>query len=151
MNFRGLVNFRENAVWLDISYDSSTYEYTQERPMMDGMDLFHNLSGAVCLWLGISMLALMEVFELLSYICLSSNVTPKKSTSVTGMNGLGGVDGFSPYAVDDADMYGPPATYFPPDSSSFACVDDGIGPAAYVPDENAPRSASLENVKFCSD
>ncbi|KAH7718196.1 degenerin unc-8 [Aphelenchoides avenae] len=143
--------YSENAVWIDISYDSSTYEYTNERPVMDGMDLFHNLSGAVCLWLGISMVALMEIVELLSYICLSSGFSPKKSPSVADMNGLGGADGFSPYAVDEADMYGPPATYFPPDSSSFAYVDAGTGPAAYVPHENAPRSASLTNAKFCSD
>ncbi|KAH7713120.1 hypothetical protein AAVH_19519 [Aphelenchoides avenae] len=115
------------------------------------MDLFHNLSGAVCLWLGISMVALMEIVELLSYICLSSGFSPKKSPSVADMNGMGGADGFSPYAVDEADMYGPPPTYFPPDSSSFAYVDAGTGPAAYVPHENAPRSASLTNAKFCSD
>ncbi|KAH7718201.1 degenerin unc-8 [Aphelenchoides avenae] len=109
--------FSENAVWIDISYDSSTYEYTSERPVMNGMDLFHNLSGAVCLWLGISMVALMEIVELLSYICLSSGFSPKKSPSVADMNGMVGADGFSPYAVDDADIYGPPATYFPPDNS----------------------------------
>ena len=107
-------------MWIDISYDSSTYEYTQERPVMDGMDLFHNLSGAVCLWLGISMVALMEIVELLSYICLSGDFSPKKSPSVAYVNGLGGgADGFSPYAVDEADLYGPPATYFPPDSSRW--------------------------------
>ncbi|KAH7715644.1 degenerin unc-8 [Aphelenchoides avenae] len=141
----------ENAVWIDISYDSSTYEYTNERPVMDGMDLFHNLSGAVCLWLGISMVALMEIVELLSYICLSSGFSPKKSPSVADMNGLGGADCFSPYTVDEADIYGPPPTYHPPDSSSFAYVDAATGPSAYVSDENAPRSARLVSVKFCSD
>ncbi|KAH7704778.1 degenerin unc-8 [Aphelenchoides avenae] len=143
--------YTENAVWLDISYDSSTYEYTQERPVMDTMDLFHNLSGAVCLWLGISMLALMEIGELLSYICLSSGFSAKKSPSVADMRGPGGAAGFSPYAVDEADMHGLPATFFPAESSSFAYADADIGPAAYIPQENAARSAILTNAKFCSD
>ncbi|KAH7715641.1 degenerin unc-8 [Aphelenchoides avenae] len=145
--------FYENAAWIDISYDSSTYEYTHERPIMDATDLFHKLSGAVCLWLGISMVALMEIVELLSYICLSGSFSPKKSPNVADMNDLGVADAFSPYAVDDVDMYGPPAVCFPPASSSFAYVDAHAldGPAGYVPEKNAPRSASLVNVKFCSD
>lgn len=75
---------------VDVFYSGGLYQATNETPNMSGMDLFRNLAGAVALWIGASLLTLLELVELLMFLFISKGMCPKK----------GGVD---PYAASGSD------------------------------------------------
>ncbi|CAD5222535.1 unnamed protein product [Bursaphelenchus xylophilus] len=63
--------YTQNAAAIDIMFANSESEKTQESPNMDGYGLFRNISGAISLWIGASVITLFELIELLFYICFS--------------------------------------------------------------------------------
>ncbi|CAD5217551.1 unnamed protein product [Bursaphelenchus okinawaensis] len=66
--------YTENAVAVDVMFANSEYEVTTESPNMNGYDLFRNISGAISLWIGASVITLFELLELLLYLCFSKKL-----------------------------------------------------------------------------
>ena len=56
---------------MNIFFTSLTYENIQETPAMDVAQLMSNLGGVIGLYLGVSIVAAFEVFELIIRLIIS--------------------------------------------------------------------------------
>uniref|UniRef100_A0A914D6K1 Uncharacterized protein n=1 Tax=Acrobeloides nanus TaxID=290746 RepID=A0A914D6K1_9BILA len=96
-----------------------------ERALMTPWDVFYQISGALALWVSISMIAILEMVELLYLIFTSKGVFPPKTQKVRPSSGFSNnpldsvSSGFSPYsaaALASGDLAPPPAAALSPDS-----------------------------------
>uniref|UniRef100_A0AC34GVE7 Uncharacterized protein n=1 Tax=Panagrolaimus sp. ES5 TaxID=591445 RepID=A0AC34GVE7_9BILA len=69
--------YKENAVFIDISFNRMVHEKTYERAAVTSMNLFHQISGAVALWTGVSMLIFAEMIEVLWFGIFRPNISPR--------------------------------------------------------------------------
>ena len=59
------------SLQVNIFFTSLTYENIQETPAMDVAQLMSNLGGVIGLYLGVSIVAAFEVFELIIRLIIS--------------------------------------------------------------------------------
>ena len=80
-------SMRENFAYVNVYYDYSGYTLITETPSQEIVDLLSSVGGTMGLYIGISFLSFVEVFELMVRLLISfaNHSKVNKSTKVTDM------------------------------------------------------------------
>uniref|UniRef100_A0A914ZDL6 Uncharacterized protein n=1 Tax=Panagrolaimus superbus TaxID=310955 RepID=A0A914ZDL6_9BILA len=155
-NIDCLKAYKENAVFIDVSFNRMVHEKTYERASITGMNLFHQISGAVALWTGISMLIFAEMIEVLWFGIFTPNISPRVG-STDNISGMSKPKGSNNSNIYDSNMASEYANDVPQPFTSHA---SGIGLIAGIPSQDyMPKdfdnpeftAASQVEPKFCFD
>jgi hypothetical protein len=75
---------KRNVLALNVFYDKLAYTFIEESPKTEIADLISNIGGLAGLFLGVSFLSLLEVFEVIYYLVVLAFKKPKIKSSVVG-------------------------------------------------------------------